>query len=294
MNGIMNRALPALAGLAALAVAVGPGAAGPAAAQLLPGLGGENDDSPVQIEATESLEWHSEEQTYVARGDAVLRQNEIEVRADVLTAYYRELDTGGTEIWRATANGSVVIEAPEGTAKSERAVYDLDQDVIVLTGGDLRLDSDDGTLTATDALEYYPADRLAVARGDAVVERTTGDRVRGDVLTGEFTEDEDGSMALSIVSAFGNVRIDTETDIATADQGVYDLTANVAILEGTVRLVRGDNQLSGDFAEVNLDTGMSRMLSGPRGEGPIRALLVPGENGPTGPASPIGPGGQGE
>jgi len=252
-------------------------AAGPASGQLLPGLGGDENEDPVQIEATDSLEWHSEEQTYVARGDARLRQNEIEVRGDVLTAFYRELEEGGTEIWRAAAEGNVIIEAPEGRAEADRAVYDLDQDVIVLTGGDLRLESTDGTLTATDTLEYYPSDRLAVARGDALVERTTGDRVRGDVLTGEFVEDEEGSMELSIVSAFGNVRIDTDTDIATAEQGVYDLSTNVAVLEGSVRLVRGENQLSGDFAEVNLDTGMSRLIANPTGEGPIRALLVPNE-----------------
>jgi lipopolysaccharide export system protein LptA len=261
----------------AAVLALGLACAGPAAGQLLPGLGGDENDSPVQIEATESLEWHSEEQTYVARGDAVLRQDEIEVRGDVLTAFYRELESGGTEIWRAAAEGNVVIEAPEGRAESDRAVYDLDQDVIVLTGGDLRLESSDGTLTATDTLEYYPSDQLAVARGDALVERTTGDRVRGDVLTGEFVEDEEGSLQLSIVSAFGNVRIDTDTDVATAEHGVYDLGTNVAILEGSVRLVRGDNQLSGDLAEVNLDTGMSRLIANPTGEGPIRALLVPNQ-----------------
>ena len=49
----------------------------------------------------------------------------------------------------------------------------------------------------------------------------------------------------------------------------------MATLTGDVQLSRGDNQLNGDRAEVDLNSGVSRLVSAPGGEGPIRALLVP-------------------
>lgn len=259
--------------LAALlpAVAAAPGGGEARAQALLGNL----DGGPLEIEASESLEWHQEDRAYVARGDAVLRQRDVSVRADTLTAYYRELETGATEIYQAAAEGNVLIEAPSGRAIADRAVYDLDRDVVVLTGNTLRLENEDDTLSANEALEYWPSRHLAVARGDAEVVRANDDRIRADVLTGEFNEDENGDLQLTVVSAFGNVRIDTDTDIARGNEGVYNLVTNRATLSGDVRLTRGDNQLNGDHAEVDLDTGVSRLVSRPDGQGPIRALLVP-------------------
>lgn len=259
--------------MAAAGVALVLGVSSPAA--LSQALLGNVDGGPLEIEASESLEWHQDDRAYVARGDALLRQDDVSVAADVLTAYYRELNGGDTEIFQAAAEGNVVIESPGGRAVADRAVYDLDQDVVVLTGGTLRLESDEDFLTASEALEYWPTRNLAVARGDAEIVRGNGDRVRADVLTGEFAEDRGGDLQLTIVSGFGNVLINTETDIARGDEAVYNLVTNVATLSGDVKLSRGDNQLNGDRAEVDLNSGVSRLVSAPEGGGPIRALLVP-------------------
>jgi lipopolysaccharide export system protein LptA len=258
--------------LAALLVLLMP--AGGALGQSL-SLGEGGDGGPVEIEASESLEWLSEEQQYVARGDAVIRRDDLEVRADLLRATYRELEDGSTEIYRASAEGNVEIETDGGRAWADVAVYDLDQDVVVLTGEDLRLENEEGVVTAEDSLEYWLGRELAVARGDAAVTRD-GDRVSGDILTGEFVEDEEGELALSVVTAVGDVLIETAEDRASGDEAVYDLATDIATLGGNVRLTRGDNQLSGDFAEVNLDTGVSRLLARPGGDR-VRGLLVPGE-----------------
>lgn len=265
-------------GAGLVGLALGLSVAGGAFAQSL-SLGGEEGGGPVEIEADESLEWRSEEQEYVARGNAVIRRDGLEVRADILRAHYRELEDGGTEIYRASAEGNIEIETESGRAWADRAVYDLDQAVMVLTGEDLRLENEEGVVTARDSLEYWVDRQLAVARGDAAVTRGD-DRVSGDVLTGQFAEDEQGEMKLSVVSAVGNVLVVTAEDRASGDEAIYDLDTNMATLGGNVRLNRGDNQLNGDFAEVDLDAGVSRLLARPGG-GRVRGLLVPGEDGPT-------------
>ncbi|HET8728138.1 MAG TPA: LptA/OstA family protein [Alphaproteobacteria bacterium] len=243
-------------------------------------LGG--SDQPVEIDAAESLEWHSEEQLYVARGDAVLRQGDTEVRADTLTAHYRELASGDTEIYRVEADGSVVIETPTERAQGDHGVYEVDRDVFVLTGGDLRLDTEDGTITARDSLEYWQGAQRAIARGNAVAVQTAEgggeNRIEADVLTAELAEGPDGSLEIQVIDATGGVTITTPTDVARGREGVYNLQTDIATLTGDVRLTRGQNQLNGDYAEVNLETGVSRLLARPgEGEGRVRGLLVPND-----------------
>ncbi|MCB9957063.1 MAG: hypothetical protein H6843_00435 [Rhodospirillaceae bacterium] len=261
------------AAMAALTAFAAASWAGGAAGQALPFGPTEGDGSPVEIEAAESLEWRQDEQLYVARGDARLRREDVEIRADVLTASYTEGEDGSVQVERATATGGVIITAAEGEVTAASAVYDLVRDVVVLRGDPVVLTSADGTVTAEDTMEYYPGQGLAVARGNAVVERED-QRVEAQVLTGEF-EEVDGEQELVRVSASGGVLITTATDIVRADEATYDVQANVATLSGNVRLTRGANQLNGDFAEVNLDTGLSRLMARPGGAGRVSGLLVP-------------------
>lgn len=236
-------------------------------------LPGGGDGEPVEIEAVDALEWLQEQQLYIARGNARLRQGDVVISADVLTARYREdEETGGTFIFEAIAEGSVVIESPDGRAEADRVVYDRDQELITMTGEALRLENGDDVVTAEDSMEYFVTERLGVATGDAEMTRDT-DHVRADVLRVEFVEDEAGELSVSRATAEGDVLITTPEDVAASDEAVYDLTTNLATLIGNVRLTRGDNHLSGSRAEVDLETGISRLLAA--GSGPVRALLVP-------------------
>jgi lipopolysaccharide export system protein LptA len=79
------------------------------------------------------------------------------------------------------------------------------------------------------------------------------------------------------VEAFGNVFIAAPPSIARGDRGVYSAETRVATISGNVKLTHCDNQLDGDTAEVNMDTGMSRMLPRTGGDGRVRALLMPGQ-----------------
>lgn len=259
----------------ALAAALWPAAA---AAQ---GVGLEGSgNQPIHVDAAESLEWHSEQKLYVARGDARLRQGDTTLRSDLLTAYYRDLPNGGTEIWRATADGNVVIETPTERAQGDQGVYDLDKNVFVLTGRDLRLDTQDGVITARDSLEYWRGRQLAVARGNAVaVQPAEGggeNRIEADVLTAEMRPGPDGALEIDVINALGGVTITTPTDVVRGQEGVYNVRTEIATIMGRVRITRGENQLNGDYAEVNLATGVSRLLAqpGPQRER-VRGLLVP-------------------
>ncbi len=263
-----------------LVLAAWLGAAQPAGAQNLVSLG--EAEEPVEISADEGIEWRSKEKVYVAIGNARAARGDLELFGDRLSAFYRDREDGGTEIYRVEAQGNVRIVSPNESAFGDEGYYDVDRGVAMLTGEGLRLETGEDVITARDALEYWENERKAVARGEAVAVREDT-RIMADVLTAHFEENAEGKLDLYAINAKGNVRISTPTEFVSSESGVYYVKEELAELFGAVKITRGQNQLNGGYAEVNLATGVSRLLAAPPGgvaEGRVRGLLVPGEETP--------------
>jgi lipopolysaccharide export system protein LptA len=97
-------------------------------------------------------------------------------------------------------------------------------------------------------------------------------------LVGHFRKDDEGRLVLKQVDAEGQVEISTPTDFVTSDSGVYHVDEELAELVGDVKITRGEAQLNGEYAEVNLATGVSRLLAAPPGgdaDSRVHGLLVP-------------------
>lgn len=310
----------ALAALLALAV--------PVAA---PGQGIDlSQGGPVEISADDGIEWRQAEQVVIARGNARAVKEGVTVDAERLLARYRQPPGrqgaapaaepglgGGGEIWRLEAEGRVRIRTATDTARGDRAVYDIDQAVLVLTGRDLALASGTQEVTARDSLEYWSARRMAVARGGAVVtDQAEGRRITADTLVAYFLEeaapggatqasaggaarpaaaaraqtpegrDVPGAGRLDRVEAFGNVEIRTPTDVVRGSRGVYSAATGMARLLGDVRITRGENQVNGQEAIVNLRTGVARLVSAPGAR--VQGLILPQSQGAEDPLAQPG------
>jgi lipopolysaccharide export system protein LptA len=179
-----------LAGLAARPI--------PTASQSLNPLGASRDAQPVNITAETGIEWQQDKQVYVARGNAVARRGTSEVHANTLTAHYRPSKSksadGGNEVYRLDADGNVLITGPNQTVVGDQAIYDVDQQIGIVTGKHLKMTTPTDVVTARDSLEWYDQQQVAVARGDAIAVR--GDRrIRADVLTAHFVKDKNESGA---------------------------------------------------------------------------------------------------
>lgn len=240
-------------------------------------------DGPIQIEADEGIEWQRSNQLYLARGNARATQGGVSVAGDELIAHYKTNATGENEIYQINANGNVRITSDSEVAQSDNAVYDIDNGVLVLTGETVRLDTAEDTIIARDSLEYYEQRQIAVARGDALAIRDDR-RLRADTLTAHFGEGG-RRAAMERIEANGNVLVSTPTDIVRAEQGDYNPDRGLATVTGNVKITRGDTQLNGDRAEVNLTTGESRLLSSRSGER-VRGLFLPKSSSGTGAGSP--------
>lgn len=239
-------------------------------------LGGVKGDQPIEVYAQDGIEWQQDSSLFVARGDARAVRGEVEVLSDELRAHYRENAAGQSEVWRLDAIGNVRIVSDSETAYGDRAIYNADQKVLVVDGEKPRLVSGQDTLTATQQLEYWELKKFAVARGNAVATRENK-RVFADVLVAHLRPDQQGKTKVYRVDAYDNVRIRTERETATGDRGVYNVESGIATLTGQVRLVRDDNELRGCRAEVNLNTGISKLFpcQDGQGSGRVKGSFVP-------------------
>ena len=258
-------------GVAALLLAM----AAPAMGQGLQGLQG--GGGPLEINAEEGIEWRRDEKLYIARGNAVAVRGNITVYADVMTAHYRPAQDRSTEIDRIDVEGNVRIVSPSEIVYGDRGAYDVINGVLVLVGDDLRLVGEIDTITARDSLEYWEKKQMAVARGDAEAVREDK-RIKADVLTAYFEPGAEEKLELKRIEGFGNVRVATREEYAQGDHGVYYADRELATLDGAVKITREGNQLNGEYAEVDMKTGVSRLLAaapGTKGADRVRGLLVP-------------------
>ncbi|MEI8393265.1 MAG: LptA/OstA family protein [Rhodospirillaceae bacterium] len=277
-------------------------AAAPAPGTNAPGGG----TGPVNVQADNAIEWHQDQKAYVARGNAVATRGTTIIHGDVLTAYYRETKDKGNDVYRMTAEGNVHVISPSRDIFGEHGVWDNDKQVGVVTGKNLKMVTPTDIITARDSLEYYDGAKLGVARGDAIAVRNDN-RMRADTIVAQFKQaapadgkggktppppagkalpppagkaatggtlpgESGGGMDLDRMDGIGNVLITTPTDVATCQRVMYSAPTEIAVLVGNVKITRGEDQVNGDAAEMNMKTKVNRVLStGKRVEG----LLIP-------------------
>ncbi|MCE2509682.1 MAG: hypothetical protein J4G10_01690 [Alphaproteobacteria bacterium] len=241
-------------------------------------LGGGKDDGPIEITAEQGIEWWQPKQLYIARGNAKATRNAVDLFGDELTAHYRPDKEGNREIWRIDAIGNVRVVSANEQAYGEKGVYDVDQGIFVLTG-EVRLDTLQEKVTANRSLEYWANKNMAVARGDAIAIREDR-RLSGETLVAYFHEpDAEGKRKLRRLEAYENVHVSTPTEIIRGSRGVYNVDSGIATIAGSVKITRGNDQMNGEYAEVDMNTGVSRLLSGPQGSGGrVKALVKPSKD----------------
>ncbi len=233
---------------------------------------------PVEIEASGGVEWIStpdgKSGYYRARGNVVAHQDQLTVRADELTAFYREGAAGqAQEIHRLEAVGNVVVQDGATESTGDAAVYDLVARTVRITGRQVRLTDPAMVIIASQSLEFQEKGNLAIALGNATaVEQDR--RLRADRLTAYLTKAGSGDSAgarsrVDHINATGNVLLSTPTEIIRADEGVYTVAAEQALLCGQVKISRGNSQLNGECAEVDLKNGRSLL------KGRVNSLIIP-------------------
>lgn len=243
-----------------------------------PPLISKGNGSEIDISASQSLEWNENDRTYTATGNAKAVKGDMTVQADILKAFDRKKADGSSEVWKMEADGHVRLLGKGGTASGDHAVYDIDTRKAILTGKKLELDTKQDKVTATNSLEYWENEKLALAVGNAVAIRDDRE-VHADKLVAHLSENKKGDQEISSMEAVGHVHVVSKDDVIFCDNLVYDVASDAATLTGNVSITRGKSQLRGDKVEANFKTGKSRIVNS--GSGRVRALISasPGKTG---------------
>jgi lipopolysaccharide export system protein LptA len=248
---------------------------------------GGTSGAPIEIVADQGIEWRQDTRTVIARGNARAVRGDLEVKAQVLSAEYREGRDGTTEVWRLEADGNVEISTPNEKIFADHSVFDNDRKLVVLTGSEpVRLQSGDTRVTAQDSMEYWTEIGKLVARGNATAQQRDRE-LRADTLIAHLSDDggrtDDGgdgagSSRLQRIEADSNVWVITPDEILRGDRGTYDVARGFATLTGSVRITQGQNQLNGCRGEIDLKARVSRLFAcegGGKDSNRVRGLIVP-------------------
>ncbi len=174
----MRKFLPALAlpAVAAAIFAVSPVAGQDAGSALK----GHDTDAPVDV-AADRIEVQDRADRAIFSGNVDVRQGSLRLNSERLTVAYS--NTGGIEIRRLEASGGVTLRSPSETARSQFAIYDLDQRLVTMIGG----------VTLTRGANNVQGARLVLDldSGRAVMDGGTpgapGTQSNGGRVTGRFT-----------------------------------------------------------------------------------------------------------
>ena len=234
---------------------------------------------PIEIFAEEGIEWHRNKNKYVAVGNARAVSGSLSLKSDRIEAFYNESETSEMNIKKVQAKKNVIIEDNELQIEGgDYAEYTLKKDYFLITGKEITLTSESNVLKSREKLEYWRSKNIAIATGNAEAKKSNEFIVSADKLVWYLTESKKITKVKKLLG-FKNVSIKTNNEVAFSDKAIYNNLTEICKLYGNVKLQRGESFLLGEYAEVDLRTGISKLLPAPGrvpSENKVRALINKG------------------
>ena len=236
---------------------------------------GSNSDSPIEISAEDGIEWHKNKNKYIARGNAKASKADLLVTSNVLEAIYEDNNDTDSEITLLKATGNVFIKNQKAQIQGGKiARYNLKKEYFIVNGEKLELISDEDRLTSNSTIEFWKNENIAIATGKAKAYKNDKYSIFADKLVWHLIDDketdrrgkEDQGYQVKRILAYKNVIIETNNEIAYSNKALYNEISGICKLFGKVKLKKGDNFLTGEYAEMNLKTGISKLLPHPGGK----------------------------
>ncbi len=238
-----------------------------------------NNDQPIEIFAEEGIEWHKNKNKYVAIGNARATSGSMTLQSDIIEAFYEEKNSSDMNITEVKAKKNVIIEDNKMKIEGgEYAEYNILKDYFLIKGKKITLTSESSTLKSNKKLEYWRSKKIAIATGKAVAKKDNEFVVLADKLVWYLQESKKKTEVKKLLG-FNNVSIKTNNEVAFSDKAIYNNDTEICKLFGNVKLQRGESFLIGEYAEVDLKSGISKLLPSPgkkMNDNKVKALIDKG------------------
>ena len=237
---------------------------------------------PVEIYAEQGIEWHKNDNKYLAIGNAIAKSGKMSVNSDRIEAFYEESDNSGMDIKLVKAHRNVVVTDENlKIVGGKLAEYNLRKDYFSIFGKNLILTSQENKLESKNKMEYWRTKGVAIASGKAKAQKGNEFKIKAEKLVWYLNEN-DKKIDVKKIFGFENVSIYTNNEVAFSDKALYNKESGICKLFGNVKLQKGDSFLTGDYAEVDLNKGISKLLPAPNfdklNENRVRALIDKKQN----------------
>ena len=238
-----------------------------------------NNDKSIEIFADEGIEWHKNKNKYVAIGNAKATSGSMTLKSDVIEAFYEEKNSSDMNITEVKAKKNVTIEDNQmRIVGGDYAEYNIFKDYFLIKGKKIILTSESNSLKSNEKLEYWRSKNIAIATGKAEAKKDQEFIVLADKLVWYLQESKKRTEVKKLLG-FNNVSIKTNNEVAFSDKAIYNNETEICKLFGNVKLQKGESFLLGEYAEVDLKKGISKLLPAPgnkMNENKVRALIDKG------------------
>ncbi len=214
----------------------------------------------ITLNADDGVEYYQLEQKMVAKGNAVATKDDLSIKAQTLIGYYNPKIKN--KLSRVEAFDNVHLVSPQAEAFGNNLIYDINTDSAVLKGTPSRIKTADAEITAKGDITYYQSEQKAVARDGVIATDAKGNKVYADLMTAYFIKDAQDKMILDRIDIAQNVKIISQDAQVTALKGTYYAQAGKIKLFDDVVINQNGNILKGSEAETDLNTGISKIISG--------------------------------
>ena len=239
----------------------------------------DNNNEPIEIFADDGIEWHKNKNKYVALGNAKAVSGTLSVESDKIEAFYEENDSSNMNITEVRAKKNVVVQDKKmKITGGEYAEYKILKDYFLINGKNIILTSEKNILKSNKKLEYWRSKNIAIATGKAEAKKDNEFVVLADKLVW-YLQERNQKTTVKKLLGFNNVSIKTNNEVAFSDKAIYNNDTEICKLFGNVKLQRGESFLIGEYAEVDLRSGISKLLPAPGtklNENKVRALIDKG------------------
>lgn len=214
------------------------------------------------VEASTSLEWDQKKGQYKAVGNASAEQGSQRIDADILTATY-DLNSDSQDIIRIIGEGNVRFIDQQQQGQGQKLDYNKTEESYLLNGPNANISGPDGNASAQQSIFYEKSDNKITLKDNAMIVLNDGRELAGDFVTVSL----DDQQNVTTINAEGNVVVKQPNgQVATSDKADYDKLANTALFLGNVVISEKDSVLTGERAEIDFTSGISRMLSPTQGK----------------------------
>ncbi len=239
----------------------------------------DNNNEPIEIFADDGIEWHKNNSKYVALGNAKALSGSLSLESERIEAFYEESDSSNMNITEVRAKRDVVVKDEKmKITGGEYAEYKISKDYFLINGKNIILTSEKNILKSNNKLEYWRSKNIAIATGKAEAKKDTEFVVLADKLVW-YLQEKNQKTTVKKLLGFNNVSIKTNNEVAFSDKAIYNNDTEICKLFGNVKLQRGESFLTGEYAEVDLRSGISKLLPAPGNklnENRVRALIDKG------------------